>query len=319
VPTSDELNRLAEDFKTFLLGVMLRVLARDPSARVVPPGQYQFTIGRGDVRRMGNERAFRLNGLPPNFRLQIQEAVQDKLDTLNQTQMAAMAALALAYSTDVYKPKRVPDETGFERDSRGFASAIAGQLADDLKDRARRKGATDGELQRIEKVCYEDRLEQWTDVIPDSDADAYGWEVQESDQPRLKRVVKTEFFGAGWLEANVLATPVGARATAFSATTGPGVVPPAPGMPPPLPGVTPQFQYYLAIQGQQSGPHPFAHLQHWISAGQLPASTLAWREGLTEWIAVKQIPELAPLFTSAAPPPLPGGGPPPMPGSGTTK
>ena len=89
VPTTDELIRLAEDFKIFLLGVMLRVLVRDSGPRVIPPGQYLFTIGRGDVRRMGNERAFRLNGLPQNFRQQIQDAVQAKVGALDKTQLGA--------------------------------------------------------------------------------------------------------------------------------------------------------------------------------------------------------------------------------------
>lgn len=313
VPTTDDLGRLADDFKTFLLGVMLRVLIRDPSGRVFPPGQYQFTIGRGDVRRMGNERAFRLNGLPPNFRQQIHDAVLAKMESLDKTQLGALAALALAYSTDVYTPRMVPDETGAEIASKGFASAVAEHLVGDLKDRARRKGATDRELTRIDHVCSEARLAEWTDVIADSDADAYGWEVRGGDDPRLKRAVRVEFFTPSWLDANVLTSqpPPGVP---------PAVVPPplqgsypGPGAPPPPPP-PPAFQYYVVLNGQRSGPHPFAHLQHWIGSGQLPGSTLAWREGLADWVALNQVPELAVLFASVPPLPLPGGGPPPVPG-----
>jgi hypothetical protein len=315
VPTTDELARLADDFKTFLLGVMLRVLVRDPSARVFPPGQYQFTIGRGDVRRMGNERAFRLNGLPPNFRQQIHDAVLARAEALDKTQLGALAALALAYSTDVYMPRLVPNETGAQDTSKGFASAVAEQLAGDLKNRARRKGATDPELQRIERMCLEARLAEWTDVVPDSDADAYASEVREvrdGDDPRLKRAVRVEFFTPGWLEANVLTSQVPPGVS-------PGGGPPllqggfsGPGAPPPPPPSA--FQYYVVLNGQRNGPHPFAHLQHWIGSGQLPGSTLTWREGLADWVASNQVPELAVLFTSVPPPPLPSSGPPPVPG-----
>jgi hypothetical protein len=308
VPTTDELSRLAEDFKTFVLGVMLRVLVRDPSARV-PPGQYQFTIGRGDVRRMGNERAFRLNGLPDNFRQQICEAVQGRLDILDKTQVGALASLAHVYANAVYTPRLVADETGAEVASQGFASAVADELASDLRDRARRKGATGPELLHIEQACA-DSLSEWTDVVPDSDVDAYAWEVRESEQPRLKRTVKPKFLETGWLETSVL-VPTGPPSTS------PPLAPPGNGAPPHLPGLAPApptFQYYLGLQGQRSGPHPLAHVQHWIGTAQLAATVLAWRDGLADWVPLSHLPELAPLFAATGPPPLPGSGPPPFPG-----
>lgn len=309
VPTTDELIRLAEDFKTYLLGVMLRVLVRDSNTRLVPPGQYQFTIGRGDVRRMGNERAFRLNGLPYNFRQQIHEAVQGKVDELDTIQLASLATLALYYASDVYTPKLVPDETGAEIASKGFASAVAEQLAGDLKDRARRKGATDQDLQRIERACHGTRLGEWTDPVPDSDADAYRWEVRESDQPRLKLAVKSEFFARGWLETTLSAArPDSPRPPSVLATESTTLVH---GVPSPT---TFQFQYYLVLNGQSVGPYSLAFVQHWIGSGQVAPSTLAWRQGMPQWMPLTQVPELASMFGAATPPPLLGSGPPPVPG-----
>jgi hypothetical protein len=282
---------------------MLRVLTRDPSPRLVPPGQYQFTIGRGDVRRMGNERAFRLNGLPLNFRQRIHDTVSDRVDSLDKTQLAALVALALEYASEVYTPRLIADETGAEVATKGFAAAVAEQLASDLRDRARRKGATPDEMAHIERVCSDvSRLAQWTEAVPDSDADAYSWEVRETVEPRLKRAVKPEFFTTGWLEANVLTAQAQPSPPPFNIQPVGGVAPP--------PGV----QYHLAINGQRSGPHVFANVQQWIVSGQLLPSVLAWRDGLADWIPLNRVPEFAPLFAAGSPPPLPGSGPPPIPG-----
>ena len=205
----------------------------------------------------------------------------------------------------------MPDETGAQIASKGFASAVAEQLASELKERARRKGAAEGELQRIERLCLEAGLAQWTEVVPDSDADAYGWEVRESDEPRLKRAVKPEFFAVGWFEAHILAPRMEPNP---SIVPPPTVAPFGPGSTVPPPPTLPVFQYYLVVNGQRSGPHVLAHVQHWIAAGQLAATVLAWRDGLSGWVPLNQVPELASLFATVAPPPFPGGEPPPIPG-----
>lgn len=72
-------------------------------------------------------------------------------------------------------------------------------------------------------------------------------------------------------------------------------------VPPPLPQ---QVAFHVAINGQQQGPFPLEVLQQKIAAGQLTATTLVWRTGLSGWIPAGQAPELAPLF-AAVPPPLP--------------
>lgn len=309
VPTMGELAQLADDFKTFLLGVMLRVLTRVPnSARVSPPGQYQFMVGPGDDRRMGNERAFRQNGLPYNFRHHIHEAVFAKVDVLDKAQLGALAALATFYASGVYTAQLVPTETGAEIASTGFASAIATRLAGELKDRARRAGATDAELERIAKDALP-VLDKWTQGVPDSNTDAYDWEVRdvrEGEDPRLKRIVRTEFFTPGWFEGSVL----NGQPPAAGAGAAIGAPPLAGGTPPPPP---PGFGYHLVLQpGVPSGPYPAAHVQHWIRSGQITQETLTWRAGLAGWTPLSEVPELK-SFIAATPPPLPNAGPPPIP------
>ncbi len=71
--------------------------------------------------------------------------------------------------------------------------------------------------------------------------------------------------------------------------------------PPPLP---PQVQFFVAVNGQQSGPFDMAVLQQMLQSGQFSRESLVWKQGMASWIAAGQVPELNALF-AAAPPPLP--------------
>jgi membrane protease subunit (stomatin/prohibitin family) len=71
--------------------------------------------------------------------------------------------------------------------------------------------------------------------------------------------------------------------------------------PPPLPGAS---MYWLAIEGQQTGPFSFELLMQKAQAGQLKADTLVWTQGMPSWAAASTVPALTAIF-GAAPPPLP--------------
>ncbi len=306
VPTMDELNSLADDFKSYLLAVMLGVLTRS-SQRVTPPGQYQFMVRRGENLKMGNERAFRQNGLPRTYREQILASTNDRLEDLDKVQVAALAALAGYYESDVYSPRLVPDETGAETARKGFSSAMAGELARDLRDKALRKGMSEKEFQMIESLALE-RKSTWLQAVEASDQDAYDWEVRESESgygPRLKYAVKTEFRDAAWV-AQALSTSVAAEQPIRPIET----LPAGGGRPPPLPGAPASVPTYMvAINGQQAGPYSAVHIAQYIASGQLTGATLVWRQGMTGWTPLAQVPELAGTMA----PPLPGV--PPLPGA----
>ncbi len=71
--------------------------------------------------------------------------------------------------------------------------------------------------------------------------------------------------------------------------------------PPPLP----TSQYYVAINGQQSGPFTIPQLQQYVAQGQFTASTLVWKQGMPGWAAANTVEELVALFNTMTPPPLP--------------
>ncbi|WP_300759882.1 tubulin-like doman-containing protein [Janthinobacterium sp.] len=300
-PSTDEIRRLAEDFSLFLKAIMLGVLTRH-NGRVVPLGQYLFAMGRGDMRRIGNERSIRQNGLLSVFRGLIEERVAARLAEFDDVQTVALSALASYYASNVYTPRLVDMTGGGQLDNKGFGNAIANEIAGDLRESARRKGMTDSEIKRLEEKLL-DNLKLWANVIADSDADAHEWEVREADEdglPRLKYALKPEVLEAGVLQSLFAPAPapVAAPAPLFAAPSLNSAPPPL-FAPPPLV----EYQYFLGIDGKQQGPFAAQHIVQFVRAGQIvPATTKVWREGLPAWVDLAQFPELAALLFSAPPP-----------------
>jgi hypothetical protein len=302
VPTMEELNFLADDFKNYLLAVMLGVLTRS-AQKVTPPGQYQFMVRRGENLRMGNERAFRQNGLPRMYREQILAAVHAKLEQFDLAQITALSALASYYETEVYSPRLVPNETGLETPRKGFASAMAGELYRELREKAMRRSMSEQHFEVTEALALE-RKTLWAAAVEGSEKDAYEWEVRDpegSGQARMKYVVRTEFSDAAWL-ARILSTSTDGLIKPIETL-------PLTTLPPPLPGAPP-VTYMVAINGQQAGPYSALHISQFLANGQLTPAALVWRAGMSTWLPLAQLPELAGM--SAAPPlpgvpPLPGG------------
>jgi len=62
--------------------------------------------------------------------------------------------------------------------------------------------------------------------------------------------------------------------------------------------------YYVAVDGQSTGPYDASGLRQLISRGQLTRDSLVWKEGIINWVTAGAVAELAPLLAST-PPPLP--------------
>lgn len=74
--------------------------------------------------------------------------------------------------------------------------------------------------------------------------------------------------------------------------------------PPPLPGAA---LFYVAVNGQQTGPFDINTLRSMLTQGQFTAQSLVWKQGFAAWTMASQVPELSTLFGAMPPPP-----PPPM-------
>lgn len=102
-------------------------------------------------------------------------------------------------------------------------------------------------------------------------------------------------MGAG-LGMGMGAGMAGMMNQAFSAPNSPS------GGPPPIPQAS---TFYVAINGQQSGPFGMDLLRNMIAQNQVNRDTLVWKQGMPTWVRAGEVGELLPLF-GAVPPPLPG-------------
>ena len=71
--------------------------------------------------------------------------------------------------------------------------------------------------------------------------------------------------------------------------------------PPPIPQ---QKSYYVAVNGQQTGPFEVSQLQQMVLSGQFTRQSLVWAQGMAGWEAADVVAELSLLF-GAVPPPIP--------------
>lgn len=72
--------------------------------------------------------------------------------------------------------------------------------------------------------------------------------------------------------------------------------------PPPIP---PALTFHLVINGEQAGPYDMNTLKQMAGQNQLTKETLVWRQGMQNWTAAGDVPELNNVFGSV-PPPIPG-------------
>ena len=73
--------------------------------------------------------------------------------------------------------------------------------------------------------------------------------------------------------------------------------------PPPIPQ---HSQYFIAINGQQSGPFNLADVEAKIKTSTITRDTLIWNQSLVEWTKAGKVAELSRCFP-IMPPPLPSG------------
>lgn len=68
--------------------------------------------------------------------------------------------------------------------------------------------------------------------------------------------------------------------------------------PPPVPVIT----YNVAVNGQATGSYDINTLQQMIMAGQLSASSLVWKAGMSEWVRADSVDDLKDMFVTDMPP-----------------
>ena len=103
-------------------------------------------------------------------------------------------------------------------------------------------------------------------------------------------------MGMGFAMANQMGQAFGGQ----NQQNQPAQTAPAAG-PPPLPRAV---SYYIAVNGQQTGPFDMNALKQKAASGELGRETLVWKNGMAAWSAAGEVQELSSVFPQT-PPPLP--------------
>lgn len=72
-----------------------------------------------------------------------------------------------------------------------------------------------------------------------------------------------------------------------------------------MPPTPPSIQYFVAVNGQQSGPFNMQQLHQLVMNGQLQANSFVWKQGMQNWEEAGKLLELQTLFGAVPPPPPP--------------
>lgn len=103
-------------------------------------------------------------------------------------------------------------------------------------------------------------------------------------------------MGLGMVMAGQVAQPAMTQAAASPGPWGAAAV-----TPPPLPS---EPQWFVAVNGAQTGPFPMGQLGGEVAGGRLRQDSLVWSAGMPNWAAAGEVPSLRPLFANL-PPPIP--------------
>jgi hypothetical protein len=67
----------------------------------------------------------------------------------------------------------------------------------------------------------------------------------------------------------------------------------------------PTTQYFVAVNGQQTGPFSISQLQQMVMSGQFTPNTFVWKQGMQNWEEAGKLLDLQNLFGAVPPPPPP--------------
>lgn len=293
----EELASRADDFQLFIMAVALGVLTRTNKGD--DAGVYSVQK-QGRSMAVGEEKKIRLNGLSDSYRRLVQDQVDADLEQLSSPEQLAMwVALLEAYAQRVY-PIAVLRQDGEDVERKSLPTLMCEHLRDEWSQRLERKAG--GRMQALLKGAH-NAISEWTNELPATTLDVYAYEVNPTGDPNAiepKRALRREVFEPDWTFLPVPAAPT--PAAAF--VPAPAVTP-AMAAPPPLLDIA----YWLAVNGQPTGPHNEAQLQALRASGHLTRESKVWKEGMAGWISAAEVADLARFI--AVPPSL-GGMPPPL-------
>jgi hypothetical protein len=291
--TLDELASRAEDFKLFVLAVALGVLRR--TEKGIDAGLYSVTK-RGRTQSIGDEKKLRLIGIPDAYRSVISEQVYGDLDKLSSPEQLAMFVSLLDYYANSVYPVATFRIDQTDIDKKQFPTLICEKLVEEWSGRLELKVGSEN-AERLRRDAN-NKLNNWTTVLPGSINDVYVYEVNMQEcQPKI--VLKPEVLQMGWSDGDkvVDSKPVN------------------PLRPEEITQISRKIDtsfpicFHVAVDGKPSGPFMDEQLLQMIGLGRLTETTKVWKKGMPNWLPAGEVSELSEYFEQ---PPSLDDGPPPL-------
>jgi hypothetical protein len=308
VPSNREVEQQRETLGLYLKGVIYGLLSRGGGSTGYKSrareGRYYLDMSRHDLQSVGNERKIRAKGFDLNHLARLKALVDEFEGKMSHIQWVAAAALAEWTAKRAYAPPLIERSAGSEDRRAGMANRVARRLAEEFKVRARRRppaAPLPGTPEELLNRLF-DHIPEYTLVIDGSLSDVEGNEVSldEDDLDQNRATDKRRIDPGKFTEAHLTSL----------------VTEPEPAAAPAPPAPSAAASYFVGVDGETTGPYGLAELGQMSRDGTLtPASLVYNANGGGDWVAAKQEPALAVLFT-AKPPPPPKTPPPPPPKAG---
>jgi hypothetical protein len=195
-PSATVLDRLAADFKIYILGIILGALKE---RKTESTGRVYCLNLFGESLSIGNERTIRMEGIAPDYLGPLKDKLRDARGKITSImQYAGFAALLDFYASSVYPPAKIQHDDHVDVLLDGFCRVLCQDLHNEELQKLHKKAAAiQGDTTEMIGVL-KDNMSLWTDEIEGSESDADSAEVGSSHGP--KRILKLEFFQPGWLE-----------------------------------------------------------------------------------------------------------------------
>ena len=177
------------------------------------------------------------------------------------------------------------------------------------------------ELAKLGKENYQELLKELgkiddDEADEDEDDEEYDNEEENEDEDDEDSDILGSFISAFSSSPKPKSKEPKFKDTSVAASTvaSPSAVPPSAKPTPPPP---PSFSFYALIDNKQYGPYDKIQFKRLVDNDMVNMDTLVWKEGMAQWQAAKDVPEMEEFFpkkSSQTPPPPPSTmGPPPPP------
>ena len=307
IPSPTERAEQRGTMALFIRAVLYNVITRGAnidSDAYRDDARYYVDMSRHDLQSVGSERKIKAKGFDPGHRLRINTLIDQFESELTALQLIALASFAHWTARRAYAPPK--EEIGAETEKRmpGLGHNVAMGLADELKLRAKQSDSFSTLPAKLDVLFdkffgeVENYTVEITGSLDDLDYRESNRDLDDSPHARgrnKRHIDKARFTDDGLRQLLTNAEGAAARPTVAEAIS---IIPP----PPPQDDVP--ISYFVAVNGQTTGPFGLSELGRLARDNKLvPLSKVYNALGGSSWVTAASEPNLSTIFVIVPPPP----------------